>query len=95
MQKLIFIRISDFLARQEIPIHHPSVKVLLKEAFFSSVINMVCYISGNEDATLFNKEKSVGSYQVEFNAAGLSSGIYFYELQAGSFIQTKKMLMIK
>lgn len=50
---------------------------------------------GNEIATLVNEEKSVGEYKVTFDATGLSSGIYFYQLKAGNFIQTKKMIHLK
>ncbi|MCK9426078.1 MAG: T9SS type A sorting domain-containing protein [Ignavibacteriaceae bacterium] len=50
---------------------------------------------GKEVATLVNEEKNVGSYSVNFDASHLSSGIYFYELRAGNFIQTKKMLLTK
>ncbi|MCW8803894.1 MAG: T9SS type A sorting domain-containing protein [Ignavibacteriaceae bacterium] len=55
---------------------------------------------GNEIATLINKEKPAGSYEVEFNShsgtvGNLPSGIYFYTLTAGSFIQTKKMILLK
>jgi hypothetical protein len=42
-----------------------------------------------------NEEKPAGSYEVNFNASQLSSGIYFYKLQAGSFIQTRKMIIVK
>jgi probable HAF family extracellular repeat protein len=52
-------------------------------------------ILGNEIATLVNEEKSAGSYEVEFDATMYSSGIYFYKLQAGSFVETKKMLLLK
>jgi hypothetical protein len=52
-------------------------------------------ILGNEVATLVNEEKPAGVYEVEFNAATLSSGVYFYQLKAGEFIQTKKMILIK
>ena len=54
-------------------------------------------ILGNEIATLVNKEQSSGEYEVEFNADEfhLSSGIYFYQLKSGSFISTKKMILLK
>ncbi len=52
-------------------------------------------VLGNVVATLVNEEKPTGVYEVEFNASNLSSGIYFYKLQAGSFIQTKKMILVK
>ncbi|MDP2302620.1 MAG: T9SS type A sorting domain-containing protein [Ignavibacteria bacterium] len=50
---------------------------------------------GNEVATLVNENKSAGNYEINFNASKLSSGIYFYKLQAGSFNQTKKMMLLK
>ena len=52
-------------------------------------------ILGREVATLINTKQSAGSYEVEFNANNLSSGIYYYRLQSGSFTETKKMLLIK
>ena len=50
---------------------------------------------GEEIATLVIEEKVAGYYTVAFNAARLPSGIYFYRLQAGDFIQTKKMILMK
>ena len=50
---------------------------------------------GEVVATLVNEEKSAGTYAVEFDATGIPSGIYFYKLQAGSFIETKKMVLLK
>jgi hypothetical protein len=52
-------------------------------------------VLGNEIATLVNEEKSIGSYELEFNGNELTSGIYFYRLQARDFIQTKKMILMK
>ena len=52
-------------------------------------------ILGNEIETLVNEEKPTGSYEVEFDASKLSSGIYFYKLQSGSFVETKNMILIK
>jgi len=62
----------------------------------NSFVSVKVYdVLGNEVAVLVNKEKPAGNYSVEFNANNLSSGVYFYRIQAGSFIQTKKMLLIK
>jgi len=52
-------------------------------------------VLGKEVATLVNKEQSAGSYEVEFNANNLTSGVYFYKLSAGSFVETKKMLLLR
>lgn len=52
-------------------------------------------VLGNEIATLVNEDKAVGSYEVDFNAAGLSSGIYFYRLTAENFAETKKMILLR
>ena len=52
-------------------------------------------VLGNEIATLVDEEKQAGSYGVEFNASTLSSSVYLYQLQAGDFVQTKKMLLLK
>jgi hypothetical protein len=50
---------------------------------------------GRTVATLVDEPKSAGSYEARFNAASLSSGVYFYRLQAGSFVETKKMFLVK
>ena len=52
-------------------------------------------VLGNEIATLVEEEKPVGTYEVEFDATGLPSGVYFYRFQAGSFVETKKMVLMK
>ena len=51
-------------------------------------------ILGKEVATLIDGYRSSGIYEFEFNANGLSSGIYFYQLKAGNFVQTKKMVLL-
>ncbi len=56
-----------------------------------TIINAI----GKQVAVLLNEEKEAGYHQVEFNAANLPSGIYFYRLQTGSFIATKKMILLK
>ena len=52
-------------------------------------------ILGNEIETLVNQESSIGSYEVEFDGAGLASGFYFVRLNAGNFTATKKMVLTK
>ena len=52
-------------------------------------------ISGKLISTIFDRNIQAGTQSVEFNAAGLSSGIYFYRLTSGSFSSTKKMVLIK
>jgi len=61
----------------------------------SSVTLKVYDVLGNEIASLVNEEKPAGEYEVEFDATGLPSETYFYQLKTGSFIQTKKMILIK
>jgi hypothetical protein len=52
-------------------------------------------VLGTEIATLIDEFKSAGKYEVDFDASGLPSGIYFYRLQAGSFKATRKLLLLK
>jgi len=52
-------------------------------------------MSGKEVSTLVNEVKTAGYYSVNFNAANLTSGIYFYELRADNFSAVKKMMLVK
>jgi photosystem II stability/assembly factor-like uncharacterized protein len=52
-------------------------------------------ILGREITTLVNEYRPVGKYEVNWNAANLPSGVYFYKLQTGNFVETKKMLLLK
>ncbi len=52
-------------------------------------------ILGNEITTLVNKEMPAGNYEIKFDGKKFASGIYFYRLQAGDFIQTRKMILLK
>jgi hypothetical protein len=70
-----------------------TIRYAIPEASFASI--KVYDVLGNEVVTLVNEEKSVGSYEVNFNSNGLSSGIYFYTINAGSFVETKKMILMK
>jgi photosystem II stability/assembly factor-like uncharacterized protein len=61
----------------------------------TSVVLKIYDVLGREITTLVNEQKSSGTYEVKFNGTGLSSGIYFYRLTAGDYIQTKKMVVLK
>ncbi|MFZ5947503.1 MAG: T9SS type A sorting domain-containing protein [Stygiobacter sp.] len=50
---------------------------------------------GSEVATLVNEEKSLGNYKINFNGSSLSSGIYFYRLNADNFSEAKKFILMK
>jgi hypothetical protein len=50
---------------------------------------------GQEITKLVNQEQPIGNYTIEFDASGFTSGVYFYQLKAGNFIETKKMLLLK
>ncbi len=52
-------------------------------------------VLGKEIETLVNEEKPAGSYSITWNAANLPSGIYFYTLKAGNFVESKKMTLLK
>ena len=52
-------------------------------------------VLGNEVADLISKELSAGKYNVKWNAENISSGVYFYRIQAGSFIETKKLILLR
>lgn len=52
-------------------------------------------VLGREVTTLVNENKPIGNYSVQINASKLVSGIYFYRMQAGDFVQTKKLILLK
>lgn len=76
---------------------NPSTVINYKLAERGVVLLKVFDLIGNEIATLVNEEKPAGSYNVEFSVDNLqlSSGTYFYQLQSGNYIKTKKMILLK
>jgi len=87
---------SSFLLSQNYPNpFNPSSKISWQSPEASHQSLKVYDILGNEVATLVNEYRNAGNYEVNFNASGLSSGVYFYKLQAGSFVETKKMILIR
>ncbi len=66
------------------------------EGIENSVVSLVVYdILGREVAALVNEVKRPGNYTVQFDGMGLASGAYFYRLTAGSFVETKMLVLVK
>jgi len=79
---------------------NPSTKIRfefpLNKGGLKGVVTLKVYdILGKEVQTLVNEQLQPGSYEVTFDGSNLPSGVYFYQLRAGDFIETKKMLIIK
>ncbi|HSD63699.1 MAG TPA: T9SS type A sorting domain-containing protein, partial [Ignavibacteriaceae bacterium] len=59
-------------------------------------VKLIVYdILGNEVKVLRNEEQAAGTYEINFNAGDLSSGIYFYRMLTGKYSDTKKMIILK
>ncbi|MGB5893428.1 MAG: T9SS type A sorting domain-containing protein [Ignavibacteriaceae bacterium] len=89
---------TEFSLEQNYPNpFNPSTKIKYSVPQLSKVVIKVFDILGNEIETLINEEKPAGEYNVDFRIDNLElpSGIYFYRLQAGEFIQVKKMILLK
>jgi hypothetical protein len=74
---------------------HPSSTIEYHLPAKAFVTLKVYNLLGQEVATLVNQKQEAGSYQVQFDGRGLASGMYFYRLQAGDFVDTKKLLLLK
>ena len=74
---------------------NPSTKISWQSPVGSHQTLEVFDALGKEVVTLVDEYKLAGRYEVEFNTEDLSSGIYFYRLQAGAFNETKKMILMK
>ncbi|MBK9099654.1 MAG: T9SS type A sorting domain-containing protein [bacterium] len=86
----------DFNLMQNYPNpFNPSTVISYQLSVSGDVTLKVFDILGNEVATLVNELKPAGNYEVEFDASSLTSGVYFYKLQAGTFVDTKKMVLLK
>ncbi|KAF0152738.1 MAG: Glycoside hydrolase starch-binding [Ignavibacteria bacterium] len=74
---------------------NPTTKIKFAIPADENVSLKVFNVLGQEVATLVNKQLKAGSYSFDWNASNLSSGVYFYRIEAGSFNQTRKMLLLK
>jgi len=74
---------------------NPATKIKYSIPELSFVTIKVYDVLGSEVSLLINEEKSIGTYEITWSAEQLPSGVYFYKLQSGSFVETKKMVLIK
>jgi hypothetical protein len=87
---------SEYSLNQNYPNpFNPSTKISYQILESGQVTLKVYNTLGKEVMTLVNGERAAGKYTIDFNGQRLSSGIYFYSIQSGSFFETKKMMLIK
>ncbi len=87
---------TEFALSQNYPNpFNPSTTIAYSVPTSCQVRLTVLDILGREIVELVNEQKFAGTYEVKFTASNLPSGIYFYHLTAGTFTNTKKMILIK
>ncbi|HCY76550.1 MAG TPA: hypothetical protein DHV28_11570 [Ignavibacteriales bacterium] len=74
---------------------NPSTKISWQSPVSSWQTLKIFDVLGNEVITLVNEYRNAGNYEINFDAGKLSSGVYYYQIRAGEYVQTKKMLLIK
>jgi len=94
------VGILEFNLGQNYPNPFNPSTVISYQLPVSGVVTLKVYdVLGNEIATLVNEEKQPGVYEVEFTTFSIknhpSSGVYYYQLKAGNFVETKKMILLK
>jgi len=88
--------IRSFALKQNYPNpFNPSTTIIYSLKQDENITLKVYNILGKVVANLFNGNQKAGTYNVTFNASNMSSGVYFYQLKAGNFISTKKMVLLK
>jgi hypothetical protein len=74
---------------------NPSTKITYNIPQRSNVSLRIYDVLGKEIATLVNEQKEAGTYNIQFDASKLSSGVYIYSIQAGDFLESRKMVLMK
>jgi len=87
---------NEYVLEQNYPNpFNPSTTIKYSIPKQSNVTLKVFDVLSRELVTLINKQQPQGNYETEFDATDLTSGIYFYKLQAGKYVETKKMILLK
>jgi hypothetical protein len=100
-------KVASGVKRDELLPHHynlgqnfpnpfnPSTEIQFSLPHRNFVTLKIFDLLGREVATLVSEELSAGNYSTRWDAAGMPSGVYFYRLQAGEFVETKKLLLLR
>ncbi|RJP70593.1 MAG: T9SS C-terminal target domain-containing protein, partial [Ignavibacteriales bacterium] len=87
---------TEFALAQNYPNPFNPVTVISWQLPVSSKVMLKIYdILGNEVSILVNEEQAAGNYEVKFDGSNLSSGIYYYRIQAANFVNTRKLILLK
>lgn len=87
---------EEFSLYQNYPNPFNGISIIKYSIPYSSQVTLKIFNTlGQEIETLVNEEKSVGTYTLNWNASNLPSGVYVYRLQAGGFVQSRKMILLK
>jgi spore coat protein A len=91
-----FASVTEYSLDQNYPNpFNPSTTINFSVPDKSQVTLKIFDVLGNEVSTLINQEIPGGNHEVHFDATGLPSGVYFYNLTAGNFVENKKMMLLK
>ena len=87
---------DGFILKQNFPNPFNPTTMILFDLPIQTFVSVKVYdLRGHEVTAIVNENMAAGSYSKAWHAASLPSGVYFYQMQAGGFIQTKKMLLLK
>jgi photosystem II stability/assembly factor-like uncharacterized protein len=90
------VAVNNFSLKQNYPNPFNPVTTIKYELAKKSFVTLTIFdVLGTEIKILVNEEKPAGTYEINWYAEQLPSGIYFYRLQAGSFVETKKMILLR
>ena len=96
VNEIEFTGLRDYELQQNYPNpFNPSTKIRFSIASDEFVTLKIFNVLGSEIVTLVNDELNAGSYEVDFNASGLNSGVYFYTISTNKFTETRKMILMK
>lgn len=102
LQNILSVQLESEVVPRSFVVHqnypnpfNPSTKISFSVPSRSNVTVKVYSLLGEEITTLVNEEVAAGEYATRFDASELSSGMYFYSVKAGPYVQTKKMLLLK